>query len=73
VAAWFWEHEISGEVLASLTEEDLLAMGMEPFGRRRQLLLSRAKLLEELGLSVRKALSPRTAMWSATPVLDCQP
>eukprot|EP00928_Gymnodinium_smaydae_P015236 TRINITY_DN15598_c0_g1_i2.p1 TRINITY_DN15598_c0_g1~~TRINITY_DN15598_c0_g1_i2.p1 ORF type:complete len:395 (+),score=36.14 TRINITY_DN15598_c0_g1_i2:123-1307(+) len=37
-----------GPVLASLTEEDLTVMGVAKFGWRRQLLLSRARLLDKL-------------------------
>lgn len=52
VGSWIRQHEISGAVLQSLTDADLLAMGMEPFGRRRQLLLSRQLLLEgSLGMT----------------------
>jgi len=47
VADWFRMHEINGKVLQSLTEADLLAMGMEPFGRRRQLILMRDELMRE--------------------------
>lgn len=56
-AAWIRNNEISGIVLQSLTEADLLAMGMEPFGRRRQLLLCRQDLLDE-AVTEPKARSP---------------
>eukprot|EP00930_Biecheleria_cincta_P034688 TRINITY_DN23941_c0_g1_i1.p1 TRINITY_DN23941_c0_g1~~TRINITY_DN23941_c0_g1_i1.p1 ORF type:complete len:536 (-),score=60.90 TRINITY_DN23941_c0_g1_i1:76-1641(-) len=86
VASWFRKHEISGAVLQSLTEADLLAMGMEPFGRRRQLLLSRQLLLEgSLGMpsgpsrSCRSTDSAQTCPWlttlkdSAAKVVDNDP
>lgn len=48
VAAQLRENAISGPVLESLTEEDLIALGIEKFGWRRQLLLLRQELLDEL-------------------------
>jgi len=42
------ENAINGPVLESLTEVDLVAMGMDKFGWRRQLLLSRQHLIQQL-------------------------
>eukprot|EP00747_Dinoflagellata_sp_TGD_P167661 gnl/TRDRNA2_/TRDRNA2_192430_c0_seq1.p1 gnl/TRDRNA2_/TRDRNA2_192430_c0~~gnl/TRDRNA2_/TRDRNA2_192430_c0_seq1.p1 ORF type:complete len:451 (+),score=54.99 gnl/TRDRNA2_/TRDRNA2_192430_c0_seq1:80-1432(+) len=47
-AAKLREHDVNGPVLASLSEHDLLLMGFEKFGWRRQLLLSREEMQEEL-------------------------
>lgn len=44
----FREHEVNGAVLESLTEQDLLTMGIVKFGWRRQLLLSRQELVDSL-------------------------
>ena len=41
VATWLRQQEVTGRVLRSLDEAELTAMGLEPFGRRRQLLLCR--------------------------------
>lgn len=45
-------HAITGEVLESLTEEDLVSMGIQKLGWRRDLLLRRQKLLKQQELSV---------------------
>lgn len=46
-ADWLLQNEVGGPVLVSLTEADLVDMGFSPWGRRRQLLLSRAELIEK--------------------------
>jgi len=54
VAEKLKENAINGQVLDSLTEQDMLAIGLDKFGWRRQLLLSRQELreqLEQLGLA----------------------
>merc|ERR1719353_1416845 len=48
VAARLRENAINGQVLESLTESDLLSMGITKFGWRRQLLLSRQELVTRL-------------------------
>lgn len=61
VSSWLRQQEVNGRVLKSLCEADLIVMGMEPFGRRRQFLLCRSELLEELGseINIRDAPSSR--------------
>jgi len=54
VAAHLRENAINGQVLDSLTEQDMLAIGLDKFGWRRQLLLCRQELrdqLEQMGLA----------------------
>jgi len=60
VASWLRKHEVSGAVLRTLDEAELAAMGLEPFGRRRQLLLLREELLAEDAAKEKKANGPRT-------------
>merc|ERR1719149_140528 len=48
VATRLRENAINGQVLESLTESDLLAMGITKFGWRRQLLISRQELVARL-------------------------
>lgn len=48
VASRLRENAINGQVLESLTESDLLSMGITKFGWRRQLLLSRQELMVRL-------------------------
>lgn len=43
------ENAINGPVLESLSDEDLVAIGIQKFGWRRQLLLSRKELCDRLG------------------------
>lgn len=61
VATWLRQQEVTGRVLRSLDEAELTAMGLEPFGRRRQLLLCREEVLAEAAAKEKKANSPRTA------------
>lgn len=42
------ENAINGPVLESLTDEDMISMGLEKFGWRRQLFLSRQELFETM-------------------------
>lgn len=48
VASKLHDNAINGQVLQSLTEEDMIAMGIDKFGWRRQLLLCRQELREQL-------------------------
>jgi len=48
VAELLRENAVNGQVLQSLTEEDLQAMGLSKFGWRRQLLLCREELEQRL-------------------------
>eukprot|EP00746_Dinoflagellata_sp_MGD_P011775 gnl/MRDRNA2_/MRDRNA2_124823_c0_seq1.p1 gnl/MRDRNA2_/MRDRNA2_124823_c0~~gnl/MRDRNA2_/MRDRNA2_124823_c0_seq1.p1 ORF type:complete len:642 (+),score=84.31 gnl/MRDRNA2_/MRDRNA2_124823_c0_seq1:96-2021(+) len=43
------ENAINGPVLESLTDKDLVGLGIQKFGWRRQLLLSRKELCDKLG------------------------
>lgn len=63
VSSWLRQQEVNGRVLESLCEADLVVMGMEPFGRRRQFLLCRKELLEGLGseIKIRDVPSSRIA------------
>jgi len=56
VAELLQKEAINGKVLESLTEQDLLAMGIEKFGWRRELLLCLHKLREELEFEVSDTL-----------------
>lgn len=47
------ENAINGPVLESLTDNDLIAMGIDKFGWRRQLLLSRQELVDQLDAKLR--------------------
>eukprot|EP00435_Cladocopium_sp_Y103_P040223 s3631_g10.t3 len=64
VATWLREQEVSGQVLRSLDEAELAAMGLEPFGRRRQLLLCREEVLAE----ERKEVKEKKASLRSVPV-----
>jgi len=64
VGSWLRKHEVSGAVLRTLDEVELTAMGLEPFGRRRQLLLLREELLAEDAAKEQKA-DPRTKLQSS--------
>ncbi|CAK8997439.1 unnamed protein product [Durusdinium trenchii] len=69
VATWLRQQEVTGQVLRSLDEAELELMGLEPFGRRRQLLLCREEILAEEAAKEKKAEtkaeSPRTGIrWS---------
>eukprot|EP00434_Breviolum_minutum_P030839 symbB.v1.2.027271.t1/scaffold2786.1/size70438/4 len=66
VATWLRQQEVTGRVLRSLDEAELTAMGLEPFGRRRQLLLCREEILAEAAAKEKKANSPRTRRWRTT-------
>eukprot|EP00928_Gymnodinium_smaydae_P033593 TRINITY_DN24019_c0_g1_i3.p1 TRINITY_DN24019_c0_g1~~TRINITY_DN24019_c0_g1_i3.p1 ORF type:complete len:614 (-),score=82.68 TRINITY_DN24019_c0_g1_i3:190-1884(-) len=48
VAELLRENAINGQVLESLTERDMLTMGIHKFGWRRQLLLCRTELIDQL-------------------------
>lgn len=54
VANWLRQQEVTGQVLRSLDEAELAAMGLEPFGRRRQLLLCREDVLAEEAKEVKE-------------------
>lgn len=62
VADVLCENAINGPVLESLSDKDLLAMGIQKFGWRRQLLLSRKELCDRLGPKFFK-------IYSSTPSL----
>lgn len=49
VADLLSENAINGPVLESLTDKDLVGLGIQKFGWRRQLLLSRKELCDKLG------------------------
>merc|ERR1719343_62679 len=49
------DHAINGAVLETITEEDLLSIGVHKFGWRRQLLLSLRELLQTLEQESRAA------------------
>lgn len=79
VVAQLRHHAVNGPVLESLTDDDLVAMGVEKFGWRRQLLLSRQELVRELDDRLRPpegvdwhSIHSRAATPAASPTLGCR-
>jgi hypothetical protein len=70
IAAVLRAVDIDGETLASLTEDDMQVLGIEPFGKRRRLTL---RVADSLGATIGGAAPPAVATGTDAAVKAAEP